>query len=130
MSVFPLVLVGTGAVPPVHLNAAGHVIARAVPSAVNSSEKLAATFAGVLVVVIVDIAALSETLKKLLADKSSVNVPDAIAGEVNVSLHACNCNWLVMLPEKLIVPFTAVAPSVLFVSVCVPANVAVVEIGA
>jgi len=112
-----LVLVRVGAVPPVHLNAAGHVTARAVPSAVNSRVKLAAELAGVLVIVMVVIAALSDTLKKLLADKSSVRVPDDIAGEVNVSRHDCNCNWLVMLPKKPIVPFTDVAPSVLFDSV-------------
>jgi hypothetical protein len=82
----PDVDVSVGAVPPDHLMAAPQVTALAVPSAVNSSVKLAAELAGVLLMVRVVIAAFKLTAKKLLPDRSRVRVPLEIVGAVLVSL--------------------------------------------
>lgn len=100
----PLVLVKVGAVPPDHLIAAPHVTALAVPSAVSSRVKLAAELAGVLLIVRVVIAALSETAKKLLPERSKVSVPLEIVGAVLVSRYACNLGWVSRLPPRFCVP--------------------------
>ncbi len=82
----PIADVIVGAVPPAHLIAAGQVTERGVPSAVNikvndAPEPLAGTF----VMVIVVIAALSETVKMFDVSRFNVSVPDEIVGLETVS---------------------------------------------
>jgi hypothetical protein len=75
-SIFPLVLVNVGAVPPAHFTLAGHVTVRAVPSAVNARLNPMAIpeVAGVFEMASVVMFALSEQVNKLQVFKFTVNV--------------------------------------------------------
>ena len=86
MSTFALVLVKVGAVPPLHLIAAPHVTALAVPSQVNASViPKAEPVVGIFEIVNVVIAAFKLTWNTLPSEQFSVSVPDEIAGAVFVS---------------------------------------------
>ena len=100
-SLFPLADVNEGVVLAGNRKDAGHVTALAVPSAVNSRVKLATAPVGTLVIVKVEIPALSDTAKKLDVFKSRVNVPLDIVGLAFVSLTDCNCGLSIMFPARL-----------------------------
>ena len=86
MSTLALVLVSVGAVPPLHLIAAPHVTALAVPSQVKARViPKAFPVVGMLLMVNVVIAAFNETANTLPSEQFSVSVPDEIAGAVFVS---------------------------------------------
>jgi len=87
LSTLPDVDVSVGAVPPAHLIAAGQVTARAVPSAVKISvNEPPDPLAGGLLIVMLVMAALSETVKIFDVSRLSVSVPDEIVGLETVSL--------------------------------------------
>ena len=78
--------VSVGAVPPLHLTAAGHVTARAVPSAVNARVKpYAVPVVGMLEKVMLVIAAFKLTANTLPEAQFKANTPAEIAGAVLVS---------------------------------------------
>jgi hypothetical protein len=86
MSTLLLVLVKVGAVPPAHFTAAGHVTARAVPSAVNASViPKAFPVVGMFEMVSVVIAAFKLTANTLPSEQFKVSVPLEIVGAVFVS---------------------------------------------
>lgn len=105
-------MVKVGVVPEGNLNDAGHATALAVPSAVNSSTKLATTLVGTLVIESVVIAALSDTAKKLLVLKSSVNVPADIGGVALASREDRNVGLSMKFPARLCVPLNVFSPVV------------------
>ena len=88
MSIFAFVDVSVGAVPPLHFTAAGHVIALAVPSAVNAKViPYAVPVVGIFEKVMLVIAAFSETWNTLPLAQFKANTPDAIVGAVLTSFN-------------------------------------------
>ena len=88
MSTIALVDVKVGAVPPAHFTAAGQVTARAVPSAVKAKVKLyEVPVVGMLLKVMLVIAALSETWNTLPLAQFKESTPLAIVGAVLTSLR-------------------------------------------
>jgi hypothetical protein len=87
MSVFVLVDVKVGAVPPLHLTLEGHVTALAVPSATNKSVKpYALPVVGMLENVMLVIAAFNETANTLPSAQLSARTPADIVGAVLTSI--------------------------------------------
>ena len=88
MSILLLVLVIDGDNEPGHRTAAGHVIALAVPSAVNAKViPYAVPVVGIFEKVMLVIAAFNETANTLPKAQLRANTPEAIAGAVLTSFN-------------------------------------------